>query len=414
MSATSVPESQFSGPTSGPDSGPIKGPTGGRIGDRPAFAGTGTTPSVSVKPLSQIGSSERLLWERLRRTSPSFRPPFFSFAFAEAVHRSRGDVEVMVLEDRGETIGFLPFHRKGRVAYPVGRFFNDAHGVICDPAWFRGQDPTAPGQSSFWHTLLDQAGLIAFEFHALVGADQRDFEVGACHRTVKSFRCEIGVDPAGYLDALSRQHRTIGRQGQKTRKLERDFGPVDFEFDCRDPGLLQQHLRWKRDQYRRTHILDLFSPEWTGRLLGDLFHAAPLRRSDARGVLSVLRAGGRVVASHFGIFENGWLHYWFPAYDPAFAKYSPGTALFRSLLESAGPLGLYGIDMGYGEQPYKYKQTDSTGFVLQGCVSRSCTYRYYRCAHSRILRAVQQVPCKQPLKKLWRSLRPQAGISKLT
>ena len=186
----------------------------------------------------------------------------------------------------------------------------------------------------------------------------------------------------------------------------------------------------KRQQYQRTHILDLFSPRWTVRLLEELFRrhdatdappASPtlggsnsVEAADgARGVLSVLRAGQHVVASHYGILEGGLLHYWFPVYDPRFAKYSPGTALFRSILETAGEHGLTCVDMGYGEQPYKLKQTDATGTVLQGCIAESAFYRHYRSACCQVVTAAKKMPGKESVKKLWRLFWPDAGISKL-
>jgi CelD/BcsL family acetyltransferase involved in cellulose biosynthesis len=41
-------------------------------------------------------------------------------------------------------------------------------------------------------------------------------------------------------------------------------------------------------------------------------------------------------------------HYWFTAYDPAFAKYSPGTILLLQMAERASELGISAIDMGRG------------------------------------------------------------------
>jgi CelD/BcsL family acetyltransferase involved in cellulose biosynthesis len=275
-----------------------------------------------------------------------------------------------------------------------------------------------------WEPLLEAAGLSSFEFHALAGSQRDEFPQRTCDVSVRSFRCDIGGDPQAYLRRLSRNHKTVGRQPQKTRKLQREVGPVTFEFDCRDRELLLRTIEMKSRQYRRTHTLDLFSPRWTVRLLEELFVGStdgnPVRSADGqqaggrvRGVLSVLRAGERVVAAHYGLLEAGWLHYWFPVYDPQFAKYSPGTALFRFLLETAGEHGLTCIDMGYGEQPYKWKQTDASDSVLQGCVASSSFYRHYRSACRRFVATAKRVPGKEPLKRLWRSLWPDAGISKL-
>ena len=69
------------------------------------------------------------------------------------------------------------------------------------------------------------------------------------------------------------------------------------------------------------------------------------------------------------MLENGLLHYSFPVYDPAYAKYSPGTALFVEIIRNAQRFGITCIDMGYGELPYKRRQTDATGEVPSAAFS---------------------------------------------
>lgn len=340
-------------------------------------------------------------WAEIRSKRPEFKTPFFSAAFHQAVQRARGDVSVAVV--RGETgpVAFLPFHRQGRIAYPSGRFFNDAQNLIA------GQENEVS-----WHWLLKSTGIKAYEFHALTGADTKPFPVHTCHDTIQTFSCNLGDDSTEYLRHLGKEHKTIGRQGQKSRKMEREVGPVSLEIDCRDIDVLRQTIRWKREQYNRTHILDLFTPPWTMRLMEELFDQN-VPSSDLRGILSVLRAGDEVVAAHYGMIENGLLHYWFPTYNPAFGKYSPGTALFCSILQSATASGIHCLDMGYGEQPYKLKQADATGIVISGCVSRSRLYRTWRCAEAHAVRSLKKMPGKEPIKRVWRSVFPSAGISKI-
>lgn len=374
-------------------------------------------------PLGQMPSFEMECWESIRRARPDFRSPFFSVAYSQAVHRARGDVEVAVVRRDQQPIAFLPFHRIGAHAFPVGRFFNDAHNLI------------APADHAIsWDWLLESLGLRSYSFHALLGFDSQQFPDHTCHETIRSFRCDIGDDAAAYLRQLGRQHKTVGRQGQKTRKMAREVGPVELELDCRSMDAFEQNFEWKRDQYARTNILDLFRLDWTLRLMRELF-AQPFRKQSqfgpeqpvdgtrcregtglgqARGILSVLRAGDRIVASHFGILEGGLLHYWFPAYDPEYARYSPGTGLFCSILSVAGQHGIRCVDMGYGEQPYKLKQTDATGVVAKGCIARSGMYRRFRRVETKMIKAAKRLPSKEVVKRVCRSIWPSAGISKLS
>jgi CelD/BcsL family acetyltransferase involved in cellulose biosynthesis len=362
-----------------------------------------TGRQVQVVPFDRLSLSELIAWNNLRSTRMEFSTPFFSARYAEAVHRARGDVSVAVVREGSEVIGILPFHRFRSSAVPVGRFLNDSHNLIADRSTMID-----------WIWLLEKLDCKAFDFHAMVGCDDESLHQYA-YGTSQSFQANIGDDPAAFLASLGRAHKTIGRQGQKTRKLAREVGQVHAELDCPDPDLLRQAIDWKRDQYRRSHLLDLFTPDWTRELLHQLHSGASFvdPQQSPRGILSILRAGDRVIAAHYGMLENGLLHYWFPVYDPAYAKYSPGTALFVEIIRNAQQFGITCIDMGYGELPYKRRQTDATGEVAFGCISRSRFHHRWRRLETATIRTMKKMPMKESAKKIWRRLKPQAGISKL-
>ena len=364
--------------------------------------------SAQIVSWAELDDSCRSRWRFLRTTQPEFRTPFFSLEFFDAVHSARGDVDVIMLHERSELVGMLPMHRHGRVAVPAGRYFNDAHNIVIDPR-----------TKVDWMMMLRQCHLKSYDFHALVGNIEGDCQSGVMG-TTESFRADLGDDSASFLCTLERNHRAIRRQSQKNRKLEREIGPIELEIDCRDPGLLAQAIQWKRDQYRRTNILDLFTPDWTRGLIGNLTDHQPdehpassLGNTQARGILSVLRAGGQVVAMHVGMIEAGLLHYWFPAYERRYARYSPGTSLFKAIVRDASRHGIHCIDMGYGEQPYKRKQTDTITKVSHGCVSVSRAYKTWRRTANTATIALKRIPMKKTFKRVLRCVQPHAGISKL-
>ncbi|SRR6056297_1679580 len=361
----------------------------------------GTT--VDVWELDRLPGDVWEAWRAFRMAGDHLAEPFFAPEFSRAVDAARGgDVRVAVVRHRGIVVGVLPHHRVGRIGYPVGRFFNDAHQMIA-----------GPGVSWDWNWLLKQLSLRSFDVHALVGCgDVQTRALGL--QPVPAFAAELGDDSVAFLKELGRRHTTIGRQPQKTRKLDREIGPVRWELDCRDPSLLDRLIRWKRDQYRRTHILDLFRPDWTRRLLHEL-HAEPLAEDarSMRGLLSVLWAGDRPVAAHFGMLHRGRLHYWFPAYDVAMAKYSPGTALFRGIIQASTRQGIRTIDMGYGEQPYKRKQTDKVTWVATGCISRCKIHRFWKTIEQTAVDIARAMPMKHTAKRIVRTVQPDAGIGKL-
>jgi CelD/BcsL family acetyltransferase involved in cellulose biosynthesis len=383
----------------------------------PATAGTPVVHQINVCAFDELAAEDLERWEQIRSLTSDFAPPFFAARFAAAVHAVRNDVLIAVLRAKDDTpLGFFPFHRIGGVGVPAGRFLNDAQNVIA-----------VPGIKLNWTELARAAKVRAFNLHAIAGCDPTWTQ--RYHlQSVKAFRADLENDSQDYLNHLEMEHRTIGKQGQKTRKLGREIGPVRLEMDCRCPEILKQTIAWKRAQYQRTHILDLFLPDWTRDLIETLHtnhFTRPGLQPDSpvggrefsndslRGICSVLWAGDQPVATHIGMIEHGRLHYWFPAYDPAYGRYSPGTALFTEIIREATSHGIHCVDMGYGEQPYKKKQTGTTTEVFHGTITDSRWHRIAFAAEASMIQALKRVPMKETVKRAIRKINPSAGIKKL-
>ena len=358
---------------------------------------------VEVRSWSEFTEDLRAEWNAIRESQPELGPPFFAPEFMDAVHAARGDVRVAVLSDADGVVGFFPHHLSGRAAKPAGRFLNDAHNVLLRPA-----------TRLDWRLLLDACDATAYDFHALVGCESH-LPTDSIEGRVRSFAAIMNGDSVAMLGRLKKQRRTMFKQDQKTRKMIRELGPLHFEMDCGDPQVLAQTIDWKRDQYRRTDILDLFLPDWTREMLRQLCDPAhdSSPRDSMRGMVSALYAGDELVAAHIGMVEGDRLHYWFPAYNIDHSIYSPGTALFQTIVEHATSAGIEIIDMGYGEQPYKLKQTDTITEVAYGCVTPSALLRCKRRIARRAKSIVKKAPMKATLKRVLRSIKPDAGIGKL-
>src|SRR5258707_9424166 len=104
------------------------------------------------------------------------------------------------------------------------------------------------------------------------------------------------------------------------RRMEREIGPLRFVSHSNDRQLLGQVLAWKSQQYRRTGWRDLFARGW-GRALVERIHG--IQSESFAGLLSLLYAGDSLVAGHMGMRSRNIWHYWFPAYDRKYAKFSP-------------------------------------------------------------------------------------------
>jgi CelD/BcsL family acetyltransferase involved in cellulose biosynthesis len=155
----------------------------------------------------------------------------------------------------------------------------------------------------------------------------------------------------------ARSPRLRNDLGRKTRKIERELGPLKFVIDSSDPDDLRTLMGWKSDQYRRTGRNDRFDEPWIVELISRLFSHRPAGagggRGDFCGLLSMLYAGDQPVAGHFGLAYGGVLAHWFPAYDPRYSKYSPGLLQLLEMTRDAPGLGIRSMDLGKGEARYK-------------------------------------------------------------
>lgn len=312
-----------------------------------------TLTTRAVKP-RELTDDELAIWSRIQQQTPMLESPYFRPAFTQAVAEVRDDVEVAVLEQNRRAVGFLPFQRvRSRIAKPVGGRLSDFHGAIVEP-------------DVEWNveTVLRDCEITCWDFDHLVEA-QPAFDG---HR--------FGWDASPYIDlsqgfdayAAGRRRagsKRIKQTRRKARKLERDFGSVRFVPHANDPEVLETLLEWKSEQYRRSHLTDLFSIRWKRELLERIVNC---QNEDFAGMLSVLYAGDRIAAIDFSMRSFGVLHSWFPAYDREFARYSPGHVLLLETAKAAESLGIRRIHLGKGEESYKNSFADDCVEVAVGSV----------------------------------------------
>ncbi|MGW2409537.1 GNAT family N-acetyltransferase [Streptomyces sp. NPDC001739] len=316
---------------------------------------------ITVHRPGELTGAERDAWAEMQAGAgaagaPQLANPFLSPAFALAVGRCRSGVRIAVLREDGRPAGFLPFQRSALgVGRAIGLGLSDAQGLV-----------HRPGLRWDGRELLRACGLSVLEFDHLV-AGQDAFETRSFGRFASPV---IDVDQGfeTYLAGLRARSPKFARTTlAKERRLGRDVGPLRHVHDERDPAALRTLLRWKSAQYRRTGRGDRFAHPWIVRLVQQLFHT---RTESCAGLLSVLYAGERPVAAHFGLRSDSVLACWFPAYDPHFAKYSPGLVLHLGMARAAAAESLGYLDLGRGAKDYKdsFKTRELT--VSEGWVMR--------------------------------------------
>ncbi|MFH0517175.1 GNAT family N-acetyltransferase [Streptomyces sp. M41] len=316
---------------------------------------------ISVYRPGELSSADRAAWTSLQskahlQGSPELGNPFLSPEFALAVGRCRRGVRIAVVREGGEPAAFFPFQRTAAgVGRAIGLGVSDAQGVV-----------HRPGFTWDARELLKACGLVVFEFDHLVEG-QAAFTAEATG-SYPSPVIDVDQGYEAYLGQLRERSPKFTRTTlAKGRKLGRDHTDVRYVHDERDPAALRTLMAWKSAQYRRTGRSDRFAQEWITRLVEQLFHT---RSEPFAGILSVLYAGGRPIAAHFGLRSERVLACWFPAYDPEFSKYSPGLVLHLRMAEAAAADGIAHLDLGRGQKEYKDSLKTRELSVSEGWVTR--------------------------------------------
>ncbi|MER6943913.1 GNAT family N-acetyltransferase [Nonomuraea sp. NPDC000554] len=307
---------------------------------------------MRLVPFDELGTAELDAWHTLRAKNPQLDSPYFHPSFAEAVHACGTPVTVAV----GDGLDvLLPCHRDGGLLRPAGWPGADFQAPIL-----------APG-TAFDPLALLTAGVRAFEFDHLLESCPGFGPWVVTRRPSPYLDTSGGL--SGYLSRASRSGKeNMGQARRRAARAEREEGPVTFVADSADQADLEQLIALKRAQYAATGARDYFASPGRRLLVQRLLRT---REPDFGGLLSTLRVGSRLVAAHFGLRSGGVLHWWFPVYDPAYARLAPGWILLRELVAASPQLGVTRIDLGRGEDEYKRRARTGEVEVCQGLVTRN-------------------------------------------
>ena len=347
---------------------------------------------ISAFPAAQLRQDHIDAWSAIQRGSETFGSPYFRPEFTQAVAAVRNDVEVAVLQDRGEMVGFFPYQRsRGDVARPVGGRMSDFQGVVIRKgvAWDAVE-------------LLHGCRLKAWRFDHLLASQE---PLRPYHQL---------IEDSPYADLSGGFEGYLGRQGRaldnpfpniatKRKRLQRDVGPLRFEFHTEDQRVFDTLIEWKTQQYLRTNATNVFAFPWTRALLERVFRC---RGEEFAGVLSALFVGDRLVAARFSMRSNHVLHEWFPVYDPELANYSVGKIRDVETYKAASLLGIRRIDFGKGINEQKdYFMSGATQVAVGSVDLRPVTRvlrRQWQRAYDWARRSPLRRPARVPARVLYR------------
>jgi CelD/BcsL family acetyltransferase involved in cellulose biosynthesis len=272
-------------------------------------------------------------------------------------------VHVAIRGDR--LVGALPLCRRRRFGLRVTEFIGGTRAPLADLMVAPDEDPATAAR------LADRIRSSGDDFADLFGMPGTSRLMAALPTGSLYLleRLEAPVfDLRGGWEA-SYQTRFSSKARRERRRLRRHLealGAVEVSI-ARD----REELRAPLEEAFRIHAL-----RWRGRRetsgfgtpIGRSFHRAALRRLAVQDVprLATLRLDGQPVAFSLHLLLERTVYGVTMAFDPAFARYSPGTETLLCSLESAAAEGAERVEFLGADAAYKRKFTDRLEPIHQG------------------------------------------------
>ena len=306
---------------------------------------------VEIAEAGALNGEAVALWRAWTAENPDLASPYFRWDYAEIASRVCPGAAIAVFRREGRIVGFFPHQRRGGAVQPLGAPMNDYHGVI------------ASAEEVI--TLEEVARLLKasrFSVAGWIGAG----EAGCARQTVQVVMPDSGYD-AWYAERRATYGKYFKDKERARRSLEAELGPIRVERALRDPDMLDRLIELKAAQYRRSGLHDIFACGWTRDLLQALM-ANP--RADFGASMAAMHAGDKLVAVEFSLYAGRHYHFWFPVYEPALARCSPGILLSMDTMRLAAAEGFRVFDFGFEGETYKKYFVNARQTVREAIVVR--------------------------------------------
>jgi len=285
-----------------------------------------------------LAQGDLRLWRAMAAAEPAFASPLLGPDFTLAVGAVRDDARVAVIRRDGETLGFLPHHRRpGAMARAIGSPLSDYHGLV-----------SRPDAGLNAGEVLRAADLTAYRYTGLI--DPYGVFGPSARKTAHVIAPQSG-DIGAYLETIrAASPKKFKNWRRLDNKLEREMGAVELVAADVSREAFDQLIAWKREQLERTGVHDFLRPDWMRDLLTNLF----LKQTGRfQGLMINLYAGGQLVAGHFGVRLDGVYHPWIASTNPAYGDWSPGQIFLMRAIAAMPGLGLHTYDLGPSHDHYK-------------------------------------------------------------
>ena len=305
-------------------------------------------PIDIVRP-QDLTAADAVLWAAFIAARPELSGPYFDLRYIQTIAAAVPQAFVARFRRGDEVTGYFPYQLRSGVVQPLGAPLSDYHGVIA-----------AAGFVPDFDTLLRAAGAKRMEFQGWVGA----ISGKAATLTLKRRQADASQGYAHWQVTQNEAHHKFFKNiGRCQRNVEKDFGGFDFTWERVTPEVLDWTLDLKREQYKKTGMHDVFACGWTRALLDDL---AALDDESYGLRAGVFRHDGKIVAAEISLMGADEVHLWFPAYDPAYYRYSVGILLTVAIIRELSARGIKRFDFGTGGEDYKSPLTSEAGDCFEG------------------------------------------------
>lgn len=309
--------------------------------------------NIRIIKACELTTEQTLQWQDIASAQRYLQSPFLQPAFTRAVALVRDDVRVALFESHGELQGVFPFQfgPRGLLRNLCGRL-SEFHTPIVKPEFA----PDIP-------ELLRACGLSWWQFDHLPVSESPLAKHAWGTSNSAYINLADGYD--NYVKDRKAAGSSVSQTLRKRRKLEREVGPLRFEYHTTSEEAFQSLVDWKDDQHRRTGRLRVLQYDWVLQLLR---HLKSDHAPNDAGIFSTLHAGDKLAAVHLGLRNASVIHLWFPAYAPELRDYSPGLILLLQLAEEAAARGLVRMDFGRGTERYKANFKSGDILIAEGAI----------------------------------------------
>ncbi len=298
---------------------------------------------------SRLTPADEARWAELAALRPDLTGPYFDVRYVQAIAADVPHAGVARIREGDTVVGYFPYQLRSRVMQPLGAPLSDYHGVIA-----------APDTDIDFNTLLRATGARRLEYQGWIGPPAPRASGLLLRRRVADL--SQGYD-AWWATQNAEHHKFFKNIGRCQRNVEKDFGGFAFTWERVTPEVMDWVVALKREQYRKNAMHDVFGCGWTRKMLADLARYD----DDSYGLRAgVFRHDGKIVAAEIGLMGADEVHLWFPAYDPAYYRYSVGILLAVAILRHVSAEGIKRCDFGTGGEEYKAPLTVETGECVEG------------------------------------------------